>query len=80
MGSDCFQVDKDKISFFLTERASSAIVFVIGGGNYIEYQNLVEYCKTKSKSSPKRIIYGTTELMNANRFLQQLRMLGNEMV
>ncbi|KAI7690032.1 Sec1 family domain-containing protein 1 [Sarcoptes scabiei] len=57
-----------------------AIVFVIGGGNYIEYQNLVEYCKTKSKSSPKRIIYGTTELMNANRFLQQLRMLGNEMV
>lgn len=24
---------------------NEAIVFVVGGGNYIEYQNLVDYCK-----------------------------------
>lgn len=26
-----------------------AIVFVIGGGNYIEYQNLVDYIKVRRK-------------------------------
>ncbi|XP_027199034.1 sec1 family domain containing Slh [Dermatophagoides pteronyssinus] len=57
-----------------------AIVFVVGGGNYIEYQNLVDYCKTKSKSSPKRIIYGSTEISNAQRFLSQLKKLTNEMI
>ncbi|XP_054154326.1 sec1 family domain-containing protein 1-like [Oppia nitens] len=55
-----------------------AIVFMVGGGNYIEYQNLVDYCKNKSKSAPKRIIYGTTDLMNANQFLSQLSKLGQE--
>ncbi len=24
-----------------------AIVFIVGGGNYIEYQNLVDYCKVR---------------------------------
>lgn len=75
---------------------------MVGGGNYIEYQNLVDYCKVrlrlhtflpfnddliffsihviqnKSKSAPKRILYGTTDLMNANQFLQQLSKLGEE--
>lgn len=27
-----------------------AIVFVIGGGNYIEYQNLVDYIKVQKKN------------------------------
>lgn len=27
---------------------NEAIVFIVGGGNYIEYQNLVDYCKVKS--------------------------------
>ncbi|RWS30845.1 sec1 family domain-containing protein 1-like protein [Leptotrombidium deliense] len=54
-----------------------AIVFVVGGGNYIEYQNLVDYCKNKSmKSTPKRIIYGCTELTNAEDFLKQLSQIG----
>ncbi|CAG2112388.1 unnamed protein product, partial [Medioppia subpectinata] len=55
-----------------------AIVFMVGGGNYIEYQNLIDYCKNKSKSSPKHIIYGTTDLMNANQFLSQLSKLGED--
>ncbi|RWS05560.1 sec1 family domain-containing protein 1-like protein, partial [Dinothrombium tinctorium] len=57
-----------------------AIVFVVGGGNYIEYQNMVDYCKSKSmKSTPKRIIYGCTELFNAENFLKQLSKLGREL-
>lgn len=57
----------------------SAIVFIIGGGNYIEYQNLVDYCNPKSRSAPgtRHIIYGSTDLMNANQFLQQLSQLGD---
>lgn len=56
-----------------------AIVFVVGGGNYIEYQNLVDYCKSKSRyatTAAKHVIYGSTDLMNANQFLQQLEQLG----
>ncbi|CAB1331144.1 unnamed protein product, partial [Coregonus sp. 'balchen'] len=36
-----------------------AIVFVVGGGNYIEYQNLVDYTKAKPG---KRVLYGCSEL------------------
>lgn len=59
----------------------SAIVFVVGGGNYIEYQNLVEYCKSRSKSlsdpyCSRHVIYGSTDLMNATQFLQQLQLVG----
>ena len=59
-----------------------AIVFVVGGGNYIEYQNLVDYCKSKSQnasgsSGSRHVIYGSTDLMNATRFLSQLEQLGD---
>lgn len=30
-----------------------AIVFVVGGGNYIEYQNLVDYCKVRIAAFPR---------------------------
>lgn len=57
-----------------------AIVFVVGGGNYIEYQNLVDYCISKSRSATssstsRHVIYGATDLMNATQFLQQLERL-----
>ncbi|KAG5675546.1 hypothetical protein PVAND_005442 [Polypedilum vanderplanki] len=56
-----------------------AIVFVIGGGNYIEYQNLVDFIKQKSSSNTaKRIIYGSSTLNNAKQFLKQLALLGLE--
>ncbi|KAL7042374.1 hypothetical protein ACKWTF_001115 [Chironomus riparius] len=56
-----------------------AIVFMIGGGNYIEYQNLVDFIKQKNTSSTsKRIIYGSTTLNNAKQFLKQLALLGEE--
>lgn len=56
-----------------------AIVFMIGGGNYIEYQNLVDFIKQKqSGTSAKRIIYGASTLNNAKQFLKQLSLLGEE--
>lgn len=53
-----------------------AIVFVVGGGNYIEYQNLVDYTKNKTGSSNKKVVYGCTDLVNATQFLKQLSHLG----
>lgn len=60
----------------------NAIVFVVGGGNYIEYQNLIDYQKSRSKglaNEQRSIIYGSTELTNAGGFLRQLSMLGQSM-
>nr|XP_023027741.1 protein sly1 homolog isoform X1 [Leptinotarsa decemlineata] len=57
-----------------------AIVFVVGGGNYIEYQNLVDYAKAKTTAgNTKRISYGTTTLNNAKQFLKQFSLLGQEL-
>lgn len=50
-----------------------AIVFVVGGGNYIEYQNLLDYQKYKGTTSAKKISYGCTEINNGNEFLLQVR-------
>ena len=54
---------------------NDAIVFVVGGGNYMEYHNLMDYVKNKTG---KRVSYGCSELLNASQFLNQLSMLGNE--
>ena len=48
-------------------------MFVVGGGNYIEYQNLLEYCRRGQFA--KKITYGTSELMNARQFLHQVNIL-----
>ena len=50
--------------------ALQAFVFVVGGGNYIEYQNLQDYCRRLQNT--RRITYGTSELMNAKQFLTQV--------
>ncbi|XP_071515570.1 sec1 family domain-containing protein 1 isoform X4 [Panulirus ornatus] len=56
-----------------------AVVFVVGGGNYMEYSNLVSYAKKKAGTSNKRIIYGCTDVINSEQFLNQLTRLGNDM-
>lgn len=53
------------------------IVFIVGGGNYIEYQNLVDYVKQKSAVN-KRITYGSSTFINAKQLLKQLSLLGQE--
>ncbi|ETN76122.1 Sec1 family protein [Necator americanus] len=45
------------------------ILFVIGGGNYVEYQNLVDYGKSKNL---QRVTYGCTELVNPRQFTDQV--------
>lgn len=45
---------------------------VVGGGNYMEYGNLVSYAKKKSGTSNKRIIYGCTDVVNPEQFLDQV--------
>ncbi|KAJ1371836.1 hypothetical protein KIN20_033867 [Parelaphostrongylus tenuis] len=45
------------------------MLFVIGGGNYVEYQNLVDYGKSKGL---QRITYGCTELVNPRQFTDQM--------
>eukprot|EP00794_Sanderia_malayensis_P019795 gene19795-21736_t len=69
--SDHSSVPRNKTPF------NEAIVFVVGGGNYIEYTNLINYEKRQA-SSPKKIIYGCSELLNALQFLKQLSHLGDE--
>lgn len=49
-----------------------AVVFVVGGGNYMEYTNLSLYAKNKATSSPKRLVYGCTDVVNAEQFLTQV--------
>ncbi|GAM25440.1 hypothetical protein SAMD00019534_086150 [Acytostelium subglobosum LB1] len=58
----------------VTRRTSpfkDAIVFVVGGGNYVEYQNLQDFAKKQNK----KIIYGTTELLTSKEFIEQTKEL-----
>ena len=64
---------------------SEAIVFTVGGGSMDEYGNLQDWAKRTSGGpgaasavGKKRVIYGSTELVNAESFLQELGRLGRE--
>ena len=71
--ADSHSVPRNKSPF------QEAFVFVIGGGNYIEYQNLIDYAQSKAPVSQKKIVYGCSDLVNATLFLRQLAHLGTEM-
>jgi len=49
-----------------------AIIFTVGGGSLVEYENLQRYGRTNGK----HIIYGATELLNPAEFLKQAEALG----
>ncbi|KAL7752749.1 Vesicle trafficking between the ER and Golgi [Sorochytrium milnesiophthora] len=53
-----------------------AIVFVVGGGGYVEYQNLMEL--EKQGNGKRKITYGCTELLTPSMFLKQIAMLSSE--
>ena len=64
---------------------SEAIVFTVGGGSMDEYGNLQDWAKRTSGGAGaagavgrKRVVYGSTELVNAESFLQELGRLGKE--
>ena len=54
-----------------------AIVFMIGGGNYVEYGSLQELAQRQQPV--KHVIYGTTEILTGVDFVEQLTMLGQKM-
>ncbi|CAG8555920.1 5795_t:CDS:2, partial [Acaulospora colombiana] len=55
---------RNRISF------QEGIVFMVGGGNYIEYQNLQEFAQRQPEK--KKITYGSTQILNPHAFLQEL--------
>ncbi|AQK55183.1 SEC1-family transport protein SLY1 [Zea mays] len=55
-----------------------AIVFMIGGGNYIEYRSLMELAECSQPPSSKHVIYGATEIVNGVEFIEQLAELGQK--
>ncbi|KAG6100241.1 hypothetical protein E4U31_004069 [Claviceps sp. LM219 group G6] len=59
---------------------TEAVVFTVGGGSMEEYGNLQEWVERTSKDrGRKRVVYGSTELVNAGQFIkEELERLGGE--
>lgn len=66
---------------------SEAVVFTVGGGSMDEYGNLQEWAKRTGQGGSvaaagvgkRRVVYGSTELVNAQDFLKlELQKLGSE--
>lgn len=57
--------------------SKEAIVFMIGGGNYVEYGSLQELARRQQQPA-KHIIYGTTEILTGAEFVEQLALLGQK--
>jgi hypothetical protein len=68
-----FDPKKSKNKFrsepFTGDGVDNIVVFVIGGGNYAEFSNLIE---RKDVLDKRRITYGCTEMLNGNGFLKQI--------
>lgn len=50
---------------------NAGITFVVGGVTYTEYHNVKEWAK-KQKPIPKNIIVGSTSMLNAEKFIDEL--------
>lgn len=50
-----------------------AIVFMVGGGNYVEYQNTKDHLR-----HGKHIVYGCTDFVHGEEFLRQMETLSGE--
>ncbi|PNP57633.1 hypothetical protein THARTR1_02631 [Trichoderma harzianum] len=59
---------------------SEAVVFTVGGGSMEEYGNLHEWVsRTSGDRARKRVVYGSTEMINASQFIsEELERLGKE--
>ncbi|CAN8257737.1 unnamed protein product [Cochlearia groenlandica] len=54
-----------------------AMVFMVGGGNYVEYGSLQEL--TQRQLTVKNVIYGATEILTGSELVEQLCLLGKKM-
>lgn len=63
---------------------AEAIVFVVGGGGYVEYTNLQEWAGRQAANAVgvpgKRVVYGSTEIENPENFMKVLSALGSETI
>ncbi|KAI1211599.1 Sec1-like protein [Annulohypoxylon truncatum] len=61
---------------------TEAVVFTVGGGSMDEYGNLQEWVQRTCEAggrAKKRVVYGSTELLNAREFIkEELERLGKE--
>ncbi len=59
---------------------AEAVVFTVGGGSMDEYGNLQEWvARTGNDRARKRVVYGSTEMVNATEFIaEELERLGKE--
>ena len=59
---------------------SEAVVFTVGGGSMEEYGNLQDWvARTGGEKARKRVVYGSTEIINAGEFInEELERLGKE--
>lgn len=64
-------------SYHIKGPFKEAIVFVIGGGNYVEYGSLLELAQ--HQQPVKHVIYGATEILTGAEFVEQLALLGQKM-
>lgn len=54
-----------------------AVVFVVGGGNYLEYQNLQEWANlATTQGNTKSVVYGSTQIFSPSAFLKEVSLLG----
>ncbi|KAI9636821.1 Sec1-like protein [Dioszegia hungarica] len=61
------------------QQYQEAIVFVVGGGGYVEYGNLLEWAARSQREGGgggKKITYGSTEILNPTAFVRALGELG----
>ncbi|RXK37438.1 hypothetical protein M231_05261 [Tremella mesenterica] len=61
------------------QQYQESIVFVVGGGGYVEYGNLMEWATRSQRDGGgggKKITYGSTEIMNPTSFVRTLGDLG----
>ena len=59
-----------------TVASKEAVVFMVGGGNYLERESLDLWATSQSKA--KQIVYGATEMISAETFIEQLTALAKK--
>ncbi|KAK9172771.1 Sec1 family protein [Cryptosporidium meleagridis] len=64
--------DSSKVSRIKT-LPKQGIVFIIGGGNFTEAHDILDY----AKKSQKNIIYGCTEFINPSEFIKELDIIAS---
>lgn len=61
------------------QQYQEAVVFVVGGGGYVEYGNLMEWASRSQREGGgggKKVTYGSTEIVNPTGFVRVLGELG----